>query len=150
MTSVSLTPLISKFCYSLLSQRLSPTMNHRSNGCSELSTGHFSWTEASFQFFLGGAKFFLLFFNATGLLKNWKKKQHFICSKLTLFIVSFFLFSIFSLFFLFFLFCFLFSFFSFSLGGGGDGPPALLNDASVLGPDTTRRKVGGNYFFRVF
>ena len=29
-----------------------------------------------FNFFLGGANFFL-FFNATGLLKNWKK-QHFI------------------------------------------------------------------------
>ena len=34
--------------------------------------------------FSWGPKFFL-FFNATGLLKNWKK-QHFICSNLTLFI----------------------------------------------------------------
>ena len=42
----------------------------------------------SFQLFLGGPKIFL-FFNATGLLKNWKK-QHFICSNLTLFIVPFF------------------------------------------------------------
>ena len=58
---------------------------------------------ASFQLFLGGQKIFL-FFNATGLLKNGKK-QHFICSNLTLFIVPFFLFfSFFSLFFLFFFF----------------------------------------------
>ena len=65
-------------------------------------------TGASFQLFLGGAKFFL-FFNATGLLKNWKK-QHFICSNLTLFIVpSFFL----SFFLLFFFFFFLFFFFLF-------------------------------------
>ena len=59
---------------------------------------------------------------------HWKigKKQHFICSNLTLFIVPLFLFfSVFS-FFLFFLFFFLFFlFFSFSLGGG-DGPPAPL------------------------
>ena len=66
---------------------------------------------ASFQLFLGGPNFFI-FFNATGLLKNWKKK-HFIYSNLTLFIVPFFFFS----FFLFFtLFSFYFSFF-FSLGG---------------------------------
>ena len=55
--------------------------------------------------FSWGANFFI-FFNATGLLKNWKK-QHFICSNLTLFIVPFFLFSLFSLFFLFFLSFFL-------------------------------------------
>ena len=73
-----------------------------------------------FNFFLGGPKFFL-FFNATGLLKNWKK-QHFICSNLMLFIVPFFLFSLFSLFFLFFLYFFLFFFFFFFLGG--DGPPS--------------------------
>ena len=47
------------------------------------------------NFFLGGQNFF---FNATGLLKNWKK-QHFICSNLTLFIVPFCLFSLFSFFF---------------------------------------------------
>ena len=69
-----------------------------------------------FNFFLGG-EFFLLFSNATGLLKNCKK-QHVICN-LTLFIVPFFLFSLFSLFFLF----FLFFFFSFSLGGGGGRRP---------------------------
>ena len=60
------------------------------------------------------------------------KKQHFICSNLTSFIVPFFLFLCFPLFFsffLFFLFFFLFFFFSFSLGG--DGLPAPLNDASV-------------------
>ena len=51
---------------------------------------------ASFQLFLG-AKFIFLFFNATGLLKNWKK-QHFICSNLTLFIVPFFLSFFFSFF----------------------------------------------------
>ena len=61
---------------------------------------------------------FFLFFNATVLLKNWKK-QHFICSNLTLFIVPFFLVSLFSLFFLFFLF-----FFHFFIFLGGDGSPA--------------------------
>ena len=76
-------------------------------------------TGASFQLFLGGPKIFLVF-NATGLLKNWKK-QHFICSNLTLFIVPFNL----SSFFLFFLSFFLFSF---SLGGG-DGPQPPSNDA---------------------
>ena len=82
-----------------------------------------------FNFFLGGPIFYL-FFNATGLLKNWKK-QHFICSNLTLFIVSFFLFSLFSLFFLFLLFFFLFFlFFSFFFFLGGRRPPAPLNDAS--------------------
>ena len=60
----------------------------------------------------GRGQNFLKFFSATGLLKNknWKK-QHFICSNLTLFIVPFFLF------FLFFLF-----FFFFFGGGGGHGP----------------------------
>ena len=81
----------------------------------------FKNTGASFELFLGGQIFFK-FFNATGLLKNWKK-QHFICSNLTLFVVPFFLF--FSFFFSFFsLFSFLsffFSFFSISLGGGGGG-----------------------------
>ena len=74
-----------------------------------------------FNFFLGG-QFFLLFFNAIGLLKNWKK-QHFICSDLTLFIVPFFLsfFSFFSLF-SFFLFFFLPSF---------PSPTAPSNDAPV-------------------
>ena len=93
---------------------------------------------ASFQLFLGGQHFFL-FFNATGLLKNWKTALYkFICSYLTLFIVPsfFFLFS-FSFFFFSFFFSFFF-FFSFSFswggGGGGDGPPAPPNDAS--GPET--------------
>ena len=64
---------------------------------------------------------FFIFFNATVLLKNWKK-QHFICSNLTLFIVpdlrscfSFFLFS-----FSFFCFFFIFSFF---LGATAPQPP---------------------------
>ena len=68
-----------------------------------------------FNFFLGDQNVFL-FFNATGLLKNWKK-QHFICSNLTLFVVPFFLFSLYSLFFLFFLSFFLFFLFFFFLGG---------------------------------
>ena len=80
-------------------------------------------TGASFQLFLGGGKIFLFFFNATGLLKNWKK-QHFVCSNLTLFIGPFFsfffFFSLFSCFSFFFLF---FSFFLFSLGGGGGRRP---------------------------
>ena len=67
--------------------------------------------------FSWGAKILFLFFNATGLLKNWKK-QHFICSKLKSFIVPFFLFLFFSLFSFFFSF-----FFSFSLGGA-TAPPA--------------------------
>ena len=98
---------------------------------------HWSWCrfqqsrqKRHFNFFLGGPNFFL-FFNATGLMKNWKK-QHFIFSILTLFIVPFFLFSLFfssflSLFFLSFFFFFFFLF-SLSLGGGGgggdDGPSA--------------------------
>ena len=82
---------------------------------------------ASFQLFLGGPIFFI-FFNATGLLKNWKK-QHFICSNLTLFIVAFFLSFFFSLFFSFFFFFFLFFFFSFSLGGGRRPPQPPSNDA---------------------
>ena len=71
-----------------------------------------------FNFFLGGQNF-LLFFNATGLLKNWLK-QHFIYSNLTLFIVPFFL-SFFFLFFSFFL-SFLFIFF---LGGDAPSPPQM-------------------------
>ena len=76
----------------------------------------------------GEGQFFFIFFNSTGQLKIWKK-QHFICSNLTLFIVPFFLSFFFSLFFSFFS---LFSFFSFFflffffLGGGGGGrrPPS--------------------------
>ena len=67
-----------------------------------------------FNFFLGGQKIFS-FFNATGLLKNWKK-QHFICSNLTF--PSFFLFFPF---FSFFFFLNLF-FFSFSLGAAAPSP----------------------------
>ena len=80
---------------------------------------------ASFQLFLGGGgEILFLFFNATGLLKNWKK-QHSICSNLTIFIVPFFLFSLFFSFFsLFSFFSFFFSFFFFLGGGGGDGPPS--------------------------
>ena len=72
-----------------------------------------------FNFFLGGQNFFK-FFNATGPLKNWKK-QHLICSTLTLFIVPFFL-SFFSSF---------FSFFFFFLGGDGLSAPSNDAPASV-------------------
>ena len=83
----------------------------RGNGRGVIST--FSW----------GAKFFL-FFNAIGLLKNWKKIQHFICSNLMLFIVPFFLsFLFFLLFFSHFSFFLYFFFFLFSWGGR---PPAPL------------------------
>ena len=53
----------------------------------------------------------------------WKigKKRHFICSNLTLFIVSFFLF-----------FSFFFLFFFFLGGGGGRRPPSPPNDAPGL------------------
>ena len=77
---------------------------------------------ASFQLFLGGPKFFFIF-QCHRTIENLEKKQHFICSNLTLFIVPFF-FSFFFLFFSFFLFFFLFFFFSFPWGG--DGPPAPL------------------------
>ena len=79
--------------------------------------------------FSWGLQFFL-FVNATGLLKNWKK-QHFICSNLTLFIVPFFLPFFFSSFFLFFfLLCFSFFFSFFSLGATAHQPPS--NDAPVV------------------
>ena len=77
--------------------------------------------------FSWGGQIFFLFFNATGLLKNLKK-QHFICSNLTLFIVPFFLSFFFLFFSLVFLFFFLFSFFLFPWGA--TVPPAPLNDAS--------------------
>ena len=77
--------------------------------------------ERHFNFFLRG-KFFLYF---SMPLDYWKigRKQHFICSNLTLSIVPFFLFfSFFSLFFLFFLF--FLSFFLFFFFLGGDALPA--------------------------
>ena len=85
--------------------------NMRMKGIKKLTKGCPS-TGASFQLFLGRAIFFSM------PPDYWKieKKQHFICSNLTLFIVPFFL-SFFSLF-------PFFSFFFFSLGG--DGPPAPL------------------------
>ena len=79
--------------------------------------------ERHFNFFLGDQNFFK-FFNLTELLKNWKK-QHFICSNLTFFIVPFFLFFFFFFFSLFFFFSFFFLF-TFSLGGGGRRPPTPL------------------------
>ena len=85
-----------------------------------------------FNFFLG--QNFFLFFNATGLLTNWKKTAH-ICSNFTLFIVPFFLFSLFFLFFflffLFFFFSFFFFLFSLSLGRR---PPSPSNDAHASKP----------------
>ena len=86
----------------------------------------YAWTPsrragASFKLFLGGAKFFFYF---SMLPDYWKigKKQHFICSNLTLFIVPFFLSFFFSLFSLF----FYFSFFPFFFFLRGDAPPAPL------------------------
>ena len=95
------------------------------------------WQGRHFNFFLGGPKFFL-FFNATGLLKNWKK-QHFICSNLTLFIVPFFLFFSFFSFLSFFSFFLSFFLFFFFLGGGGGATPPQppLNDASAIWGDYT-------------
>ena len=84
----------------------------------------------------GGGQIFLKFFNATRQLKIWKK-QHFICSNLTLFVVPFFLFSLFFSFFLFFLFFLSFFLFFFFLGGGGRRPPSppqmtpLLRDVGL-------------------
>ena len=79
---------------------------------------------ASFQIFSWGAMIFCLNFSMPlRLLKNWKK-QHFICSNLTVIhssLLSFFLF--FYAFFLFFLFFFLFFFFLFPWGGGGATAP---------------------------
>ena len=79
-----------------------------------------------FNFFLG-AKFF---FYSPMPPDYWKigKKQHFICSNLTLFIVPFFSLSFFLLFFFFFFFffSFFFSFFFFLGGRGGRRPPAPL------------------------
>ena len=71
--------------------------------------------------FFPGCQHFFNFFNATELLKNWKK-QHFIFSNLTLFIVPFFLFS---------LFFSVFSFFFFFLFLWGGRPPAPSKYASV-------------------
>ena len=81
--------------------------------------------EASFQLFLGGAKFFVIFQCHRTTEKF--EKQHFICSNFTLFIVPFFSFFFFLLFSLISFLSFFFFFFSFSLGGGGgDGPPVPL------------------------
>ena len=84
--------------------------------------------------FSWGGNFFL---NISMPPDYWKigKKQHFICSNLTLFIVPFFLFSSFFLFFLFFLFFFfLFSFFFFLGGGGATAPQPPSNDISGMRP----------------
>ena len=81
-----------------------------------VSFGSERWCQGRhFNFFLGGQKIFYFLM----LPDYWKieKKQHFICSNLTSFIVPFFLFLFFSLFFLFFLFFFLFFLFFFFLGG---------------------------------
>ena len=81
--------------------------------------------------FSWGGQIFLYF---SMPLDYWKigKKQHFICSNLTLFIVPFFLSFFFLLFFSFFFFFFFFLF-SFSLGGGWWRPPQpSSNDAPAL------------------
>ena len=77
-----------------------------------------------FNFYLGGKNFFI--FECHRTIEKLEKKQHFICSNLTLFIVPFFLFfSFFSLFSFFLLFFFF-------LGGGATAPQPLLNDASAI------------------
>ena len=76
-----------------------------------------------FNFFLGGQIFF--YFSMLPDYRKIGKKQHFICSNLTLLIVPFFLSLFFSSFFLFFSFFLLFlSFFLFFFFLGGDGPPS--------------------------
>ena len=88
---------------------------HRPDWCTLYRQGR------HFNFFLGAKFFFSM------PPDYWKigKKQHFICSNLTLFIVPFFLSFFFLLFFFLFFFFFLFSFFFF-LGGGGRRPPSPL------------------------
>ena len=71
---------------------------------------------ASFQLFLEKSQKKIKFFNATGLLKNWKKQHFILCSNLTLFIVPFFV----SFFFLFFPL-----FFFFSGGSETPSPPQI-------------------------
>ena len=104
-------------CLHLTTLKFLPTVSYTLRSVVKMQGCHFN-------FFLGGRNFFK-FFNATGLLKNWKK-QHFICSNMMLFIVPFFLFS---LFFSFFFSSFFFFFFSFSLGAMAPQPPS--NNASV-------------------
>ena len=80
-----------------------------------------SWNQwRHFNFFLGGPKFIFYF---SMPLDYWKigKKQHYICSNLTLFLVPFFI-----SFFSFFLFSLSFCLF---LGGRATAPPAPSNDA---------------------
>ena len=74
-----------------------------------------------FNFFLGEAKFFF-FFNATGLLKNWKNSTLYVVIWRHSYIVPFFLFLFFFLFFSLFFFLFFFHFFSFSLGASRPPP----------------------------
>ena len=114
-----------RFIFCLLVWKLSKSADEKSKYSMILSAG------ASFQLFLGGPFFFIS--NATGLLKNWKK-QHFICSNLTLFIVPFFLSFFFFFFFsLFFFFLLSFFLFPFSLGrGGGRRPPQPPQMAPLL------------------
>ena len=93
-----------------------------------------------FNFFLGGAN---VFFSMPPDYRKIGKVQHFICSNLTLFIVSFFLSFFFSSF-LFFYFFFLFFFFLFPWGGGGDGSPAPSNDAPAEFPNKAWSKTSLN------
>ena len=77
---------------------------------------------ASFKLFLGGQNP-LLFLNATGLLKNWKKTALYM-RNLTLFIVPFFLFSLFFSFLSLISFFLYFLFFLFFISLGGRRPPS--------------------------
>ena len=83
-----------------------------------------------FNFFLGGQNFFYF-----SMPPDYWKKQHFICSNLTLFIVLFFLsffpfFSFFPLLFSFFFFSYFFLFFFF-LGGDSPQPPQMTPLSSL-------------------
>ena len=104
---------------------------------SQLTTLSLGNAGASFQLFLGRGEIFFYFSVLPDYWKIWKK-QHFICSNLTLFIAPFFLFSLFFSFFLFFFF--LFFFFLFPWGGGrrppqppsNDAPAAMISSQSAL------------------
>ena len=102
-------------------------MSPRSWICSQF------WAGASFQLFWGPQIFYIFSMSPD----YWKigKKQHFICSNLTLFIIPFFL-SFFSSFFLFFLF--FLSFFLFPWGA--TAPQPTSNDAPDSGGWTENPK----------
>ena len=106
-------------CYShFMPYRMTPSVRHKA-----IDQGHHIN-------FLLEAKMFFNFLMPPDYGKIGKK-QPFICSNLTLFIVLFFL-SLFLLFFIFFLFFFFSFFFSFLFFLGGATAPAPSNDASAI------------------